>query len=383
MKPISHTGYWTPDQLYTVVIEITIASILSSLGSLFILLQVYYFRKIALSRPIFHTHLRLVLYMSIADLGTSIISHIGNSLAFLFSALTRPTNEWCQIQAGLNQFFALSAALWTSAIAWSIHIIGKAVLDMKDTSHSSSTWFQDEIVRRINKQFPYYHLVCWGIPLLSVIYLSATGRFGTTNLWCWIDHHNMPFRFYFFIIPVVIIIIFNVIAFVRTHKMVRILTSLRPSGGDLELQLVRTLSLYVAAGVLCWSWGIANRLLDLVYHNESNKVRQIRWLYYLQAWFDPLQGFCNMVVFVMASSRMASHSSESRLLSFFFSKFCCLFTQDRSQTRSSAISVNSNLLDHGQVSSDIEPLSDQPILAYQADSYAMPTQSSQIFGSFQ
>eukprot|EP00189_Rhodosorus_marinus_P011943 CAMPEP_0184743706 /NCGR_PEP_ID=MMETSP0315-20130426/6546_1 /TAXON_ID=101924 /ORGANISM="Rhodosorus marinus, Strain UTEX LB 2760" /LENGTH=319 /DNA_ID=CAMNT_0027215115 /DNA_START=490 /DNA_END=1449 /DNA_ORIENTATION=+ len=106
--------------------------------------------------------------------------------------------EWCVGEAAGNQFFNVASFLWVTCIAHQLYQV--LCCDLPIIS---------------NKYLPAYHLLCWGIPLITVALLLFFGHFETETEdvgWCWIE--SGPWRFTLFYIPMFILMLINCAAYV-------------------------------------------------------------------------------------------------------------------------------------------------------------------------
>jgi len=98
------------DDEKSIVYLLTAVSVLSLLGSFFIILTYICFRKIR------NYAYKLVIYLSYAD----IILGIGNILSWR-TIKYKEEDRLCFTQAFLINFGGLASVIWTSVIAWSIY----------------------------------------------------------------------------------------------------------------------------------------------------------------------------------------------------------------------------------------------------------------------
>jgi len=79
----------------------------------------------------------------------------------------------CKVQSAINIFSNQASFLWTDSIAAYVFICCKYGL------------------QKANKFVPFFHIVSWGLPLLSMISVIVSGFWGSdgnksTASWCWI-----------------------------------------------------------------------------------------------------------------------------------------------------------------------------------------------------
>lgn len=121
------------------------SSILSLIGSLFIILTFLVFKR----TRTFGT--KLIFFLSISDFFASIAWLPWNT-----------SDQLCNIQAIFLQFFELSSYCWTFCIAISLY----QVLFLEQSEKKSQRWL------------PLYHILSWGLPLISVILCVIFNKFG-------------------------------------------------------------------------------------------------------------------------------------------------------------------------------------------------------------
>ena len=150
---MSNDGY-TENQQETIYFTVLACSILSIFGCMFII--ILYIKYPNLQKLPF----RLIFYLIISDLGTSI--------AFSIPYMT--SNYLCQIQGGMISYFTLSSILWCSCLA---HAISATVLRGTD----------------IDKYEKKYCVIGYIMPLFSLLVLFDIGEYKKALGWCWI-HQN-------------------------------------------------------------------------------------------------------------------------------------------------------------------------------------------------
>jgi len=114
------------------------------------------------------------MWLSVADffaaLNYSIIGHHDNETS-------------CRAQALVGIYFPVASFLWTDCIAWYLYqIIAVHSFDGNgEVEHP--------------KLFPVFHLICWGVPGVIVIFVGSFGAEGlydgeNTGGWCWIEEQS-------------------------------------------------------------------------------------------------------------------------------------------------------------------------------------------------
>lgn len=85
----------------------------------------------------------------------------------------------CYVQAVGNSAFQLSSVLWTSAIAMTLYL---------------------SVVQRMRPEqteafFPWFLVVCWGVPLVLAVLPFINSAYGAAGGWCWIVEEQIVWRF--------------------------------------------------------------------------------------------------------------------------------------------------------------------------------------------
>lgn len=141
-----------------------VSTILSTLGCLLIILTY------ALYKDIRSTSRHIIFCISISDL----IVSISNLSADVF--IEPPMIEGCIIQSFIGSIFLLSSFLWTLSLAIFLYI--SLVMEKPSTA--------------IAMVHPWFHLVCWLLPLVINLVALVTGNLGNGEDfavagWCWIN----------------------------------------------------------------------------------------------------------------------------------------------------------------------------------------------------
>lgn len=161
-----------------IILEIIcrLGGIFSTMGGLFIIANFFIFERLRSGIPN-----KLLFMQGISDVGVGI--------TYAIFGLNIPANSaFCTIQAILVNFFDLWSAMWPAAIITSILVI--LVSAPKAVSYSL---------------FFLYHIVCWGVPLISTIVLIAVpnliGKDASDGV-CWIRGSESIWKIYLGYIPV-------------------------------------------------------------------------------------------------------------------------------------------------------------------------------------
>jgi hypothetical protein len=257
---------FTDTEIDTLLVFSTGLSIISFIGLSFIILSYYLFPNLR------KFSFKLVLFMSISDVGVCITYLMGN-----------PRNDTglCTIQGLLMQFFQISSTLWSTAIALTLY---RAVVKRKDSDNL----------------MPYFHAFCYGVPFLFCFLPLFTESYGNTGAWCWItaeegDDAGSIWRLFIFYLPLWAAISFNAYTYFVT---IRSMSNLFKSRGEESAmpakykKLIQRLALYPLILVGCWFFATINRI-----HNFFAPEDPIFWLFFLQVVGQSLQGSLNALAY--------------------------------------------------------------------------------------
>ncbi|KYK57644.1 G-protein coupled receptor [Drechmeria coniospora] len=178
-------GGLTPGDILAITDIERICSVLSILGSMFIIIT--FSCSKSFHRPIN----RLVLYASFGN----IMSNVGTLMSR--SMIYRVDSFGCQFQAFLIQLFMPADALWTLAMAVNVYL----------------TFYHKFDAERLRKMEKWYLLCCYGIPFVPaftyIFYRNAQGEriYGNATLWCWIANQFDVLRIATFYAPIWIIML--------------------------------------------------------------------------------------------------------------------------------------------------------------------------------
>ena len=126
----------------------------------------------------------VITYLAIADFFTaaSYLLDSFNKIAFTTysqhgaaaaAAACKRFDSVCQIQSFMSSWSSMSSFIWTTVLAFYLYwtIVKKEV-------------------RSINRLFPLYHLLAWGLPMVIVLPLLVTSKLGYSHIatsgWCYI-----------------------------------------------------------------------------------------------------------------------------------------------------------------------------------------------------
>lgn len=113
---------------------------------------------------------KLVLLMSISDIVSCVGSFFGSEKSGVL----------CYVQSMLLEFGQLSSVLWTMCMSITLFL----VLFLKKK-------------RRYRSAEKYFHVLCWGLPIVMIIIALSTSTIGTVGGYCWISPENWQFLHFY------------------------------------------------------------------------------------------------------------------------------------------------------------------------------------------
>lgn len=232
-----------------------VVSCFSLAGSLAIILSYAKFKELRTFA------FRLVLMISIADAFYSIGTIMGDA-GEVGSGL-------CTVQALMVSFFGLSSILWTTSIAFTLHLVARA---------------QIAAVEMMERLYSKYYVLSWGAPLILAILPLTTKSYGDTGGQCWIvrEGAGKVWSVITFLVPLWAATLYN------TWVVVSVRRSLDGvSGPTLMLQRAKLYPLVWVVGNLFSSINAIYELTD----------QQSFPLTLLDVSLSSLQGFMNAIVF--------------------------------------------------------------------------------------
>jgi len=267
-----------------------ISSLLSILGSLFIISSYIIFYKLR------KAHGTLIFWLSICDFFAS--------LAY-FAIPVAEGYYYCYTQGLLIQFFQIASFIWTTSIAFALYLVF-----VRNKSFNVG-------IDHISK---YFHIAAWSFAAINVGIGAAGDVYGNANYdeegtkpsWCWIKFDKNLDKFLLYFLPFLIVWFFNVVIYIvvsrAIHKVVK--------SPELRGRAFKRMRLYLLVYMLCIGVGAVNRAQNFVSpHNP------IFWLNIFDAAISPLQGFLNSLVYGM----------NKQIRSAWLEALCCRFKEKETE----------------------------------------------------
>jgi len=182
----------------------------------------------------------------------------------------------------------MSCASWRYSIFCTLHFL----LDICLAFHAFNILCRKKSEETLRSFFKYYFIICYVIPLITVIICVISYSFGQTEdeVWCWIIRERQELRFAVYYVPLVILWIFNVSIYIMLSR--ERYSSL--SYGYIIKEGKRKLRLYILVFVIMKFPALVNRLCNLFWSDQ-----ELFFLFLLQAIFDSLFGFFESLVYIV------------------------------------------------------------------------------------
>jgi len=237
------------------------------------------------NRPSFRDPSSMILWLTLSDLCLGVVTIAEGSSSPACSS-TEAYN-WCIFKACLSEFFGLSTFLWSGAMSHSSYVQVSQIFNTwgtfsstRTTSISSREWgsgtggaglgdddsgeearccqaiFSNCSIRSISKnQMLLYHIVCWGLPLTSTLFMLGTSSAGPSGSHlCWVatdKEYNdsiLPLwiAILLYLLPLFLIECYNIYVFRFLAKTLRQI----PSANSLLNRLTRYLAIVIGTKFL-------------------------------------------------------------------------------------------------------------------------------------
>lgn len=235
----------------------------------------------------------LITCLAVADA----MSAVGDIMSLGYYASPPLPFTYCNIQATLIQYSEMASFIWSLIIA--CYLYTSAVKNWPNSKTKSL--------------LPLFLVLGFAIPLIPVIVIQVEKAIGnSTNgpdiTWCWIRGEYPAFRLGFYYGPMALIWIINVILYIL------IVRKAFDADSSAFSKVVMRLSLFVLAAVIANFPALINRIQNVI-----SPRHPVFALFLLHAIFNPLQGFCNAIVY---SSSAPLRSAYVQLFRKFLC-FCC------------------------------------------------------------
>jgi len=245
-----------------------VSSVLSLLGSLFIVISYLTFPKLRKANG------ALIFWLSFCD--------FFSSLAY-FAIPVANGNDYCYAQGFIIQFFQIASFIWTASIALALYVV---IVRNKSPNIG------------ISHLVKYLHLVAWLFASVDVGIGAWLHMFGDANYeepgshpsWCWIKSDMNLEKFLLYFLPFTLVWIFNAIVYILVSKTIHKVVK----SEELRGRAFRRMRLYLLVFMLCIGVGAINRLQNFFAPGNPIFVLNV-----FDATLSPLQGFLNSVVYGM------------------------------------------------------------------------------------
>jgi len=256
------------------------SSSLGLCGSLFIMITFLLFKEVR----IFST--KLIFFLSLSDFMASISWYPFGHVNEVF----------CYMQAIGLHFFLCSSFLWTMCISLSLFF----------------AFYSQKIEHmELSRSMKIYHIVCWGIPFVSVTLCAMFGEYDNSGAWCFIVP-NSWFRLLYYV-PLMIAFLINFGVFIAIRLKIE------KYKFSIEAKMNVIVSFYMVAFIVSQLPSIINGT-----QNFLSPHRPVFVLYILHALFQPLQGFLNSIVYGMNEGFVSQYVQV-------FTRYCCKCNGDTQQ----------------------------------------------------
>jgi hypothetical protein len=178
----------------------TFVSVLSFLGSLFIITCYLYFKNLR------KFAFKLVAILSLTDLlnqGVDMFISVPPGELEQINNGSIDVSSRCYAQAILNSYFELSSVLWTTAIAATVYMF---------VSQRMST-------EAVEGRLKYFIAYCCGIPFILSLLPLTDKAYGASGAWCWVKSDKIAWTFVIFYIPLWVCWIYNCAVYCRTYSI--------------------------------------------------------------------------------------------------------------------------------------------------------------------
>jgi len=236
----------------------------------------------------------LILWLSIADLIAS--TFIILSQGVVYAKGHDYPFIWCVVFRSVIQFFFTSSFCWTAAVA--VHL------------YRASNHKPEHVPLYLG-----YHIFAWGIPaiLLGIALIAKQMERPDSVGWCELKVYS---EWALWFIPLLLSVFVNLLLYILILKSFR---KTYASHKKVEGVVLKRVSLYLLAFIICWIWDIIGHIV------ETTTSCEFYPLLVMQVLFAPLQGFLNFFVYGLSnrmlnrcfrksSTNMSSLNESTRLV---------------------------------------------------------------------
>jgi len=198
---------------------------------------------------------------------------------------------WCHIQAFNAQFWALANILWVLVIAVKLYLRYRFDVEAKVLQE----WHVPS------------HCLCWGLPAITCLVITAIRGWGSGPAWCWIGGDDRLFiarfvGFYLYVIGVFLaILIIYIMLIARILKrapkvfsstVLEDLDDYFENEQSLRKKITFRVSLYLLSFIIAWGGGLVNRVYGWW---TGGHVSFVLWM--IQVACVPVQGIFDAIVY--------------------------------------------------------------------------------------
>lgn len=214
-----------------------IVSIISSLGSVFVLLTYFMFPRL---RIFSYT---LVFWLAFSELMFAISNMMGQD---------EDGSNVCMAQSLIQSYFGLAMVFWTTTIAFTLKQSIVSPLKLK----------------RASKHLIRFFLYCFGLPAILTAFPFLTDSYGQSGGWCWLknDSAGRFWRFMQFYLPLWTCMAYNArVAFDMRQHIEHLREHMAMVVGDDESKLPKRSFLFFPLVLLIsWTFATVNRVQQMI-----------------------------------------------------------------------------------------------------------------------
>ena len=300
--------HWIPTDSVTAETYLTLICLALSLASLFLVIQTY------------------VIFRELRNLPGKNILSLSISL-FLVQLLWLIPDQWysstlCQMIAVVKHYVFLVSFVAMAIIAWDTH----SVFGSKNARNKDSSTKNYE-----KKKFYKYSAIAWGLPAMFVAVCTAVDQKNmyavyVNELLCWFD--NVQAQKYLFVLPVGLLLLFNVILFALTvFRIQRIRFTTRLVCSDRRHKKMFWVYLKLSALMgFCWLFGFIELLVE------------VRVFSYLFVIFASLQGVYIALAFIVKKKTWEMYKKLLRIgQNKYKADYHCTLIEDLSHSKETRV----------------------------------------------